>query len=91
MLGVSSTLLTTEANGLLRELHSRMPLIVDPARYPLWLDPDVDEPERLKPALEGELADALRFYPVGFHVNDTRRDDPQCLDVADVQPTLFEA
>lgn len=84
------TLLTTEANEVLSELHSRMPVIVDPENYPLWLDPDVSDPEPLKPALEGNLADTLRFHPVSFRVNDTRRDDPHCIDMADVQPTLFE-
>jgi putative SOS response-associated peptidase YedK len=87
----SCTLLTTEANEVLSQLHSRMPVIVDPESYALWLDPDVSDLERLRPAVEGKLADTLRFNPVSFHVNDTRRDDPKCLDVADVQSTLFEA
>jgi putative SOS response-associated peptidase YedK len=87
----SCTILTTEANRVLGELHSRMPVIVDPERYGLWLDPDVSDPERLKPVVEGALADALRFYPVSLHVNDARRDDSHCLDVADVQSTLFES
>jgi len=87
----SCTVLTTEANGVLSELHSRMPVIVDPESYALWLDPDVSDPERLRPAVEGNLADTLRFNPVSLYVNDTRCDDPKCLDVADVQPTLFEA
>jgi putative SOS response-associated peptidase YedK len=87
----SCTILTTEANGVLSELHSRMPVIVDPESYALWLDPDVSDPARLRPAVEGNLADTLRFNPVSLHVNDTRCDDPKCLEVADVQPTLFEA
>ena len=86
----SCTLLTTEANSTLGDLHKRMPVIVDPVNYALWLDPDVSDPALLKPAVEGALADALRFYPVSLRVNDTRRDDPQCLDVADIQTTLFE-
>ena len=71
----SCTLLTTEANEVLSELHSRMPVIVDPESYALWLDPDVRDLEPLKPALQGKLADTLQFYPVSLHVNDTRRDD----------------
>jgi putative SOS response-associated peptidase YedK len=86
----SCTILTTEANGVLSELHSRMPVIVDPGDYELWLDPGVSDPERLKPAIEGDLSNTLRFYPVSLHVNDTRRDDPHCLDGAEIQPTLFQ-
>ncbi len=31
-------ILTTDANGDLRHIHDRMPIIIDPADYELWLD-----------------------------------------------------
>jgi putative SOS response-associated peptidase YedK len=33
----SCTLLTTAANAKLREVHDRMPVILDPADYAIWL------------------------------------------------------
>ncbi len=33
----STTIITTEANEVLRPLHDRMPLILEPAEYLLWL------------------------------------------------------
>jgi len=53
----SCTILTTEANEVLRPMHDRMPVILHPDDYSLWLEGD--ERER---ALLGEL---LRPYPAG--------------------------
>jgi len=36
----SCTILTTEATEALRELHDRMPVIVEPEHFDLWMDPD---------------------------------------------------
>jgi putative SOS response-associated peptidase YedK len=48
MVVVSCTLLTTEPSDLLEPIHNRMPVILDPKDYDLWLDPDVQEVARLK-------------------------------------------
>ena len=37
----SCTILTTEANELLQQIHERMPVILNPKDYDLWLDPTV--------------------------------------------------
>jgi putative SOS response-associated peptidase YedK len=42
----SCTVLTTDANGLVGEIHHRMPVILSPENYDLWLDPDMLEAER---------------------------------------------
>src|SRR5262249_35095164 len=45
------TLLTTEANDLVRPIHDRMPVILAPRCHAEWLDPQVQDPERLRPLL----------------------------------------
>lgn len=35
----SCTIVTTEANELLQAIHPRMPVILDPAEFAVWLDP----------------------------------------------------
>jgi putative SOS response-associated peptidase YedK len=37
----SCTIITTDANELVREIHDRMPVILDPGDYAPWLDPSV--------------------------------------------------
>jgi putative SOS response-associated peptidase YedK len=49
------SVITTDANTLISPIHDRMPAIVPPGRYDLWLDPSVDDP--------GQLAEILKPYP----------------------------
>ena len=43
------TLLTTDANELVRPIHDRMPAILPPAAYQAWLDAAVENPSKLAP------------------------------------------
>src|SRR5438093_9688886 len=47
----SCTLLTTEPNELLAQVHNRMPVILDPQDYGQWLDPGLQEAGGVKPLL----------------------------------------
>lgn len=73
------TIITTEANGLLRPLHPRMPVILDQSAYARWLDPGVRNPEAHK-ALLVPYADAgMCHYPVSKLVNSPGNDSPECI------------
>jgi len=47
----SCTLLTTDANEIMEPIHDRMLVILKPEDYDLWLDPEMKDPELLKPLL----------------------------------------
>jgi len=85
----SCALLTTAAAERLRALHDRMPVIVDPADYELWMDPNVGEPDLVSPVIDRNLGGALQFYPISRYVNDVRHDDPRCLEASAGQPEFF--
>jgi putative SOS response-associated peptidase YedK len=55
----SCTIITTEANDLCRPVHERMPVILDPADYDLWLDPAVTDAQRLLPLLTAYPTDQM--------------------------------
>jgi putative SOS response-associated peptidase YedK len=76
----SCTLLTTAPNDLLRPLHNRMPVILLPGDYELWLDPEVQQPDLLKPLLGPYLAGEMEAYPVSRWVNKPQNDDPRCIE-----------
>jgi putative SOS response-associated peptidase YedK len=79
------TIVTTEANGAVRDLHDRMPVILDPAAEEAWLDagtPAAALSELLVPF--PDPATACR--PVGTAVNDARFDGPECLDPPAEEP-----
>ncbi|HLT58544.1 MAG: SOS response-associated peptidase [Limnochordales bacterium] len=75
----SCVIITTAANGFMRPIHDRMPAILSPADYDLWLDPDVQEPEAVTPLLRPCPDDMLRAYPVSTVVNSPRNDTPACI------------
>jgi putative SOS response-associated peptidase YedK len=76
----SCAVLTTPANALIAALHDRMPLIVDPADYDLWLDPEVKDPARLQDLLRPLPADEMEALPVSARVNSPANDDPSCVE-----------
>lgn len=78
----SCTILTTPPNDLLRPIHDRMPAILDPADYALWLDPSVDDPARITPLLHAAPAKDLVVTPVGRRVNNPKVDDARCAEPA---------
>jgi putative SOS response-associated peptidase YedK len=78
----SCTILTTEANELVRPIHDRMPVIVAPADYERWLDPGVQGAEAVRPLLRPYPSEAMTAYPVGPRVNSPAHDDPECVEPA---------
>jgi putative SOS response-associated peptidase YedK len=79
----SCTLLTTEPNELMRPIHNRMPVILDPKDYDLWLDVEVKKPELLKPLLHPYAAETMMAYPVSKAVNKATNDTIQCIERVD--------
>ncbi|BAZ31528.1 hypothetical protein NIES4074_40010 [Cylindrospermum sp. NIES-4074] len=75
----SCTILTTAANELLQPIHNRMPVILEPQDYNLWLDPQVEKPEVLQPLLHPYPAQAMTAYPVSTWVNNSRHNSPECI------------
>jgi putative SOS response-associated peptidase YedK len=76
----SCAIITTEANDLMAEFHDRMPVIVRPKDYGLWLDPQVQDPALLEPLLRPYPGGEMEVYPVGRLVNDPRHEDPKCVE-----------
>jgi len=69
-------ILTTAANELMRPIHDRMPVIVQPEDYGTWLDPGVTDPQLVR-QLAGEYPPAaMEVYPVGRAVGNPRAQGP---------------
>jgi putative SOS response-associated peptidase YedK len=73
------TLLTTEANELLASYHDRMPVILRPEDYELWLDGGVGQPE-LTPLLRPYPHEGMVAYAVSTLVNAPSNDSPKCVE-----------
>ena len=73
----SCTILTTDANDLLRAVHDRMPVIVPADQYARWLDPAQDGPQAL---VAPYPSDAMTWWPVSSRVNSVRHDDASLIE-----------
>ncbi len=78
----SCTILTTEANDLLAPVHGRMPVILPPENYDLWLDPGVEERDPLSDLLRPYPPEDMEAYPVSRFVNNPSHDGPRCVEPA---------
>jgi putative SOS response-associated peptidase YedK len=76
----SCTLLTTEANELMEPIHNRMPVILDPKDYDLWLDPKVKNSELLQPLLRPYATEEMTAYRVSTAVNKPIHDTAECIE-----------
>ena len=75
----SCTIITTQANDLVRAFHERMPVILDQEDFDLWLDPTVTDPLRVLPLLRPYPADKMKAYPVSSVVNSPRHESEECV------------
>jgi putative SOS response-associated peptidase YedK len=82
-------LLTTDANELMQPIHDRMPVLLPPDAYELWLDPEVEDITRIKHLFEPYPAGEMEAYAVSTDVNRPTHDAPDCIQPADHQRELF--
>lgn len=75
----SCTIVTTDANELLKPLHPRMPAILTPEGRERWLDPALRHHRELVPLLRPAPSAGLRVYPVTRRVNRPDFDGPDCI------------
>jgi putative SOS response-associated peptidase YedK len=76
---ISCTILTTAANELLQPIHERMPVILEPQDYDLWLNSQVQTPQTLQQLLRPYPASAMTAYPVSTLVNNSRHNSLECI------------
>ena len=73
----SCTIITTAANEVIKPLHDRMPLIITPHDYGVWLTGNVDGASGV---LGMSSSVQLEVYRVSTRVNKTANDDPGCIE-----------
>jgi putative SOS response-associated peptidase YedK len=85
----SFTILTTTADDFMGEVHDRMPIALDRDVWPVWLDPEVQEPEALQSLLVPSLEEWQRV-PVSSFVNSVKHDSPECIKPVAPERKLFD-
>jgi putative SOS response-associated peptidase YedK len=73
------TILTTDAGEIGKDIHPRMPVILEPKDYDLWLDTK-EKAATVQPLLKSFPSELLTVGPVNPIVNNAKVDTPACIE-----------
>ena len=76
----SCSIIVTDTNALMQPIHDRMPVILAPADWDTWLDPDTKDTAALQALLQPYPAEAMEAWPVSTRVNHPGNDSRECLE-----------
>jgi putative SOS response-associated peptidase YedK len=86
------SILTTTPNAVTAPIHDRMPVILDPDAYDLWLDPGMTNVDAASDLLKPFDARLMRSFPVSTRINSVINDDAECsvpVELAEGQQRFF--
>jgi len=76
---LSCTIITTQPNTTVQDIHNRMPAILSKEDYEFWLTPDELAPQKLDPLLKPYTHSEMAAYPVSTLVNSPANETPECI------------
>jgi putative SOS response-associated peptidase YedK len=76
----SCTVITTSAGPDMSGIHDRMPVILDPSVFDVWLDPANEDIEELRALLRAPAAGTVVHHRVGTRVGSVRNNDPALVE-----------
>ena len=79
----SCTIITGEPNELVAEVHDRMPVMLPPDTWDVWLDRDNHDIDALGKLLVPAPSRLIRLHPVSTEVNNVRNNGPHLIEEAD--------
>jgi putative SOS response-associated peptidase YedK len=75
----TATIVTTAANRTLRPIHERMPVILAPEAFDLWLDTDRVDAKTAAALIKPAPDDLLEAYEISTAVNRVANDNPKLI------------
>jgi putative SOS response-associated peptidase YedK len=74
------TIITTQPNQLMKDIHDRMPVILKEEDEEVWLNRNNTNIEELMSLLQPFPEDLMYAYPVSPIVGNVRNDTPECVE-----------
>jgi putative SOS response-associated peptidase YedK len=74
----SCSILTTAASEIIEDIHDRMPVILQPESYQLWLNPPCQQRKQILQTLQTISVPQMVRRQVSSRVNSIRFDDAEC-------------
>jgi putative SOS response-associated peptidase YedK len=76
----SFAIVTTTPNELCSELHNRMPVVLGPATWSVWLGEEPADPTQLKSLLVPCPSAAMACWPVSPRVGNAKNNDESLIE-----------
>jgi putative SOS response-associated peptidase YedK len=76
----SFAIVTTEPNELCAQLHNRMPVVLAPEAWPVWLGEQPADVPRLKSLLVPYPSHGIVAWPVSQRVGSVKNNDPSLVE-----------
>ena len=76
----SFAVITTTPNELCAELHNRMPVVLKPDAWPVWLGEEPADEAQLKALLAPFPSDEMIYWPVSAKVGNVKNNDPSLIE-----------
>jgi len=76
----TTTIITTTATDEVGQIHDRMPMVIETAAWPDWLDPGNTEVTGLQELLVPAVSGGLTSHPVSMAVNNVRNNGPELVE-----------
>ena len=73
------TIITTEANELIKPIHHRMPVIIPHHEAACWLDPSLRDTTAVLPLLQPYPPEQMKAYRVSPLMNSPRNNSADCI------------
>jgi putative SOS response-associated peptidase YedK len=77
----SFTIVTTTPNELCGKLHNRMPVVLKPEAWPVWLGETEADTSQLKALLAPYPDDDMICWPVSVRVGNVKNNDPSLIEL----------
>lgn len=78
----SCTIITADASESMQKIHDRMPLILNPEAIDEWLNPSIEEYDKLNVILKNGRETEVKSYPVSKFVDIPTNNDVRCIQPA---------
>jgi putative SOS response-associated peptidase YedK len=75
----SCTIITTTAGSDMEGIHDRMPVLLDPATFDLWLDPFNEDIEEMRALLAPLPAGTVVHHAIGPRIGNVKNNDPELI------------
>jgi putative SOS response-associated peptidase YedK len=74
------TILTTDANSLMANIHDRMPVIIRPEDYAAWIDTNLTDISQIQSLVRLYPERLMEAYPISRKVNSLQHDSPDLIE-----------